>query len=270
VKTANAAKATSQAKKLLMPPPFPAVVLRLIQEMQNPNAGATDLGKLIEFDPSLSTSLLRLVNSPFFGMRGQVSNVSDAVMVLGTGAVRRMVLSLAVAAPLRRTDIDPAFARRQWLHTVSCAALARRLIEGDSAASELAFTAGLLHDIGQMCLFQLHGAAYVALFAEVPHGDRRGLEKERFGQAHDSLGADLLEAWGLPQAIADVARQHHAPLQPAQLPLVQRAVWVANHLSDAAGEAGPLMAVSCEGLAPAEQATQEARAEIDALAGLLN
>ena len=156
-----------------LPPPFPAVAVQLIQQMQDPHVGAAEVGKLIELDPSLTASLLRLVNSPFFGLRRQIAGVPEAVMVLGMSAVRRMVLSLAVVTPLRQPQVDPAFARQRWQHTVGCAALARRLIGDDPAAAELAFTAGLLHDIGQVHLLQLHGAAYVQLHADEPEAARR-------------------------------------------------------------------------------------------------
>jgi putative nucleotidyltransferase with HDIG domain len=253
-----------------LPPPFPAVAVQLIQQMQDPHVGATEVGKLIELDPSLTASLLRLVNSPFFGLRRQIAGVPEAVMVLGMSAVRRMVLSLAVATPLRQLQVDAEFARQRWHHTVSCAALARRLIDDDPAAAELAFTAGLLHDIGQVHLLQQHGAAYVQLHADQPDADRRQLERERFGQAHDELGAELLEAWGLPQPIADAARVHHAPLPILSLTRVQQAVWVANRLAGTPDEAAEAQLWCPPGLAPAAQAVQEARVEIDTLAGLLN
>lgn len=259
-----------RTKRPALPPPFPAVAVQLIQQMQDPYVSAGDVGKLIELDPSLTASLLRLVNSPFFGMRRQISGVSDAVMVLGMGAVRRMVMSLAVVTPLRQANVDPEFARAQWQHTVSCAALARRLVDDDSGASELAFTAGLLHDIGQVHLMQLHGAAYAALHAEMPGGDVRPLEVQRFGQAHDSLGAELLESWGLPQAIADAARLHHTAPPIASLTPVQQAVWVANLLAGTPDEAALAAQVSPDSLAPVKQAVAEAKAEIETLAGLLN
>ena len=264
------ARVRSTSRRPLLPPPFPAVVVQLIQQMQNPNVSAAEVGRLIEFDPSLTASLLRLVNSPFFGMRRQLANVSEAVMVLGMSAVRRMVLSLAVATPMRHGGIDPGFARAQWQHTVSCAALARRLIAGDMATAELAFTAGLLHHMGQVHLLQLHGAAYVALHAEHPGADLRALEAQRFGQAHDTLGAELLEAWGLPQVIADAAR-HHQDMPPiAALTLVQQAVWVANRLACAPGDAALAAQWGAAGLAPIQRAMLDARAEIDTLASLLN
>jgi putative nucleotidyltransferase with HDIG domain len=244
--------------------------MQLIQQMQDPNITAGDVGRLIELDPSLTVSLLRLVNSPFFGMRRQIAGVSDAVMVLGMGAVRRMVLSLAAATPLRLPGIDADFARNQWHHMVSCAALARRLIDGDPAASELAFTAGLLHDMGQVHLLQLHGAQYVALHADVSDDAMCAVEASHFGQAHDSLGADLLEQWGLPQPIADAARHHHTTSALSQLTLVAQAVWVANLMAGTPEEAALAAPAAPDTLAPLKQAAQEARAEIDALAGIFN
>src|SRR5439155_23166263 len=120
VRHAVAPSAAPRAKRPALPPPFPAVAVQLIQQMQLPAASASDVARLIELDPSLTASLLRLVNSPFFGMRREIGNVSEAVMVMGMGAVRRMVLSLAVATPMRRSDVDAAFARDRWQHYVSC------------------------------------------------------------------------------------------------------------------------------------------------------
>ncbi|RQP22547.1 HDOD domain-containing protein [Piscinibacter terrae] len=265
-----ATSASSRTKRPVLPPPFPAVAVQLIQQMQDPDASAADVGRLIELDPSLTASLLRLVNSPFFGMRRQIAGVSEAVTVLGMSAVRRMVMSVAVVTPLRKPEIDPAFAKSQWHHTVSCAAIARRLIADDAAAAELAFTAGLLHDIGQVHLMQLHGPAYAALHAESPDTDWRGIEAERFGQPHDWLGADLLEAWGLPQVIADAARLHHAAPPLTHLTLVQQAVCVANRLAGTPAEAAQAAVMSPKSLVPVKQAVEEARAEIDTMASLLN
>jgi putative nucleotidyltransferase with HDIG domain len=254
----------------VLPPPFPAVAVQLIQQMQDPHATSSDVGRLIELDPSLTASLLRLVNSPFFGMRRQIASVTEAVTVLGMSAVRRMVMSVAVVTPLRSPQVDPAFAKAQWHHTVSCAAIARRLIPDDTAAAELAFTAGLLHDIGQVHLMQQHGAAYAALHEEVPGSDWRTLEVQRFGHAHDTLGADLLEAWGLPQVIADAARVHHAATPLNHLTLVQQAVCLANRLAGTPAEAAQAAVMAPESLAPVKQAVEEARVEIDTMSSLLN
>ncbi|HEV7912129.1 MAG TPA: HDOD domain-containing protein, partial [Albitalea sp.] len=175
-----------------------------------------------------------------------------------------------VATPLKRAGVDAAFARIQWQHTVSCAALARRLIVDDDAAAEMAFTAGLLHDMGQVDLLHQHGAAYVQLHADAGDADVRILETERFGRPHDTLGAELMESWGLPAAIADAARHHHAPMPISGLSRVQQAVWVANRLGGTPAEAAQAATQSPDTLAPVKQAVADARAEIETLASLLN
>src|SRR5882762_6887322 len=91
-----------RAKRPVPPPPFPAVAFQLIQQMQDPNITAGDVGRLIALDPSLTVSLLRLVISPCFGMPRQSAGASDALMVLGMGEVRRMRMSLEAAAPSRQ------------------------------------------------------------------------------------------------------------------------------------------------------------------------
>ncbi|HMC14547.1 MAG TPA: HDOD domain-containing protein [Albitalea sp.] len=269
-RAAAAPSAAPRAKRPALPPPFPAVAVQLIQQMQLPATSAAEVARLIELDPSLTASLLRLVNSPFFGMRREIGSISEAVIVMGMSAVRRIVMSLAVATPLREQQADPAFAKEQWRHYVTCAALARRLIVDDPAASDLAFTAGLLHDMGQLHLLQQHGAAYVALHAEAGGGDVRALEIERFGQPHDTLGADLLEAWGLPQAIADAARHHHASLSRPGLTLVQQAVCAASRLAGCPPDKTAQVMSHCpDTLGSPANAIEQARAEIETLNQLL-
>lgn len=245
--------------------------MQLMRELQA-DVGAAEVARLIERDPTLTVSLLRLANSPFFGMRRQICSVGDAVMVLGMSAVRRLVMSLGVAGPVARSGAaDPEFARAQWQRLVCCAAIARRLVD-DPAAAELAFVAGLLHDIGAVLLLQQHGAAYVALQARANGGeDLRALEAERFGTPHDVLGAELLEAWGLPQPIADAARRHHDEAAPGE-GAVERAVRTAHRLADAPNEAAraDLAAQMAAAGTPVQDAVDAARVEIEALSGLLN
>ena len=121
-----------------------------------------------------------------------------------------------------------------------------------------------------MQLLQLHGADYAELLAAYPAQDLRAIERERFGEAHDTLGAELLEGWGLPQAIVDAARRHHAAPPIAPLSTVQQAVWIANLLAGAPDALAQANLLCPDTLAPVARAVQEARAEIDALADLLN
>jgi putative nucleotidyltransferase with HDIG domain len=260
---------TARGRKPSVPPPFPAVALQLIQQMQDPGASATDVGRMIQLDPSLTASLLRLVNSPFFGLRQQICGVPDAVMVIGMGAVRRMVLSLAVVGPLRQSSAQIEFVQARWHHTVTCAAVARRLLIDDPVESELAFTAGLLHDMGEVQLLQLHGADYADIHTAHPGEDLRPIEFERFGQSHDTLGADLLESWGLPQPIAAAARHHHAESCEGLTP-VQHAVWVANRAAEPAIDGPRSCGLPAASIPAVEEALRAARAEIETLVGLLH
>ena len=255
----------------LLPPPFPAVVLQLIRQMQQPMVTAGEVARLIELDPSLTAALLRLVNSPFFGMRREIGNVSDAVMVMGMSAVRRQVLSLAVAAPLRRSEIDVGFARQQWHAYVSCAALARHLVPGDAQVADLAFTSGLLHDIGQVHLLQAHGDVYVQMHKDATsNDDLLDMETEQFGEAHDTLGGNLLEAWGLPKALSDAARHHHRKLPLTELSMVEKAVWIANLVEKTPEQAAEGMLHFPGMFNPLPEAIEEARIEIESLSSLMN
>lgn len=191
-------------------PPLPTVVTKLVKIMDNERSSAEDVTKILSADQALAGQVLRLVNSSFYGMPGEISTISRAVVILGFSAVRNLATGLAVAGAVKGMG-SAEDQQRFWDHAIATASaaevIARRV---DYLDPEEAFVAGLLHDIGHLLLAVTVPNDYAAVLADGPDGlvDR---ENEQLGMAHTRAGQKLLRHWKLPPALWSAVRFHHTP-----------------------------------------------------------
>ncbi len=196
-------------------PPLPSASAEVIQLIQDPKVPSSRIAQAIEYDPSLTTNVLRLANSSFFGFPREVSTVKDALFRLGTNQVFQLVVAATVGkmtqTPINGYDLSGG---DLWDHLVGTAigsiTLAQTL---NLDIPSYTFTAALTHDVGKVVL---------GTFVEVNAESIRELaydEKMSFEQAerqileidHAEVGALLLEHWNLPDYLVDVVRWHHQP-----------------------------------------------------------
>ena len=215
-------------------PPLSTVANRIVQQASQDDPDLAVLARLIELDPALTVAVLRLVNSPFYGLSRQVATVNEAIMVLGMGTVRRVAMATAIAQPLQQLGLKRSLVEAMWRKALAGAVLACKLLDGH-AQSQVAFTAGVLQDLGRLDLHLRAPDIYAAMEglagAELCHAEQRG-----FGQTHAEAGADLAEAWALPPAIVEAVAMHHLPGPQAPETPVAQAVWLASLVGD--GELG--------------------------------
>lgn len=226
----NAPAAAARAEREL--PPLSPMAMRIIAQAQDPDTGASDLARLVELDAAATVALLRLVNSPFYGMPRQVGTVTDAIMVLGLTTVRRVVLAIALRQPLSAARLDRELVRTIWRESVNVAALANRLLDG-GGAGDLAFTAGVLHDLGRLAL-QLDDPPVYAPLMGMEAAELLIRERAAFGTDHALRGAELLQRWGLPEIICDAVRQHHADAHAPPAEPAAQGLWMACRMTEAA------------------------------------
>jgi len=163
--------------------------------------------------------LLRACNSPYFGFEEKISSVEQAVLILGHQQILHMVLSLAFGGTMSATLPGYAIEAKQlWSHSLTAAVAAEQLAKGGlrmEAEPPVAFTAGLLHDIGKLALNQVLDAdAQAAVRERVVQGHlaRNVAEKEIFGTDHAEVGGCLLQSWRLPEEIIEAVANHHHPV----------------------------------------------------------
>ena len=197
-------------------PSRPSLYLEVMRELRSPTASASTVGELVEKDLAISTKLIQVVNSAFYGLSQQVTDPAAAVLLLGLETTASLVLSIEAFA--RFDKVKPIYFSmdKVWRHSQSVAASAKRIAEllcNDPDVARYAFTAGLLHDIGKLALAlnfeeQYQGAIKLAEKQKLPPSE---VEAQVFGATHAETGAYLLSVWGLPLPIVEAVARHHAP-----------------------------------------------------------
>ena len=198
-------------------PTLPPVAARLLALTGDEAANAIDVTRLIESDPALTAAVLRLCRTADLGGQRQnaLPTIQRAVVLLGFNAIRHAVLTVGVfnAVPARS---GPAGLDRPglWMHSLAVAIAAERLARTDEAGGvepELAFVAGLLHDLGKLALDHVLPQAYarVVELARTQRGDIAAYETRVLGVDHHRAGRRLAERWGLPSELADAMAFHH-------------------------------------------------------------
>jgi len=216
-------------------PPFPPVAVKLLALLANPAVDANEVADLISSDATFTARLLQRANSAEFGFISDVTNTRRAVALLGLDLTRQITLTHATAAYAGGAPKTEAL-RRSWQHTVATAVLAEEIALACGMFTSVAFTAGIMHDIGRLGLL----VAYPVEYDQVIRGaaercvDLLDFEHETFGMHHAEAGRMLAERWGLPSDLAVVAGRHHDSCEGTELNLL-RIVHVACRLADVLG-----------------------------------
>ena len=194
---------------------LPAVAMDVLELTNNPQVDVPALKQCIENDPALTIKVLRVVNSSLFGLSREVSDLSQALALLGTKPLKLLVLGFSLPEGLF-DGVAAEILGRYWRHTLVKAVAAREISETLCGQSgDEAFIAGLLQDLGILLLIQALGEPYVR-FLEKVHasgGDLAACETESLGFDHTMLTARLLHEWGLPDVMVEAVRS--TVLEPA-------------------------------------------------------
>jgi putative nucleotidyltransferase with HDIG domain len=213
-------------------PPLPAMIDRLVQVVGDPKSSLAQIVETIRYDQVLTTEVLRLCNSAYFGLSRKIESLDDAVRLLGTVKVLQLVIAAHTKAMLSRPQSGYGLpAGALWLHSIGVALGTQQLARPMKLTHlGLLFTAGLLHDVGKVVLNEFVAKEYaeIAQCVAQRHCSFAEAEQEVLGFTHPEVGARLAEKWSLPQTIVRCIRYHHTPEAcPEPDPLVD-----AVHLSD--------------------------------------
>lgn len=216
-------------------PMLSACANRLLQLTSNPDHDLIEVAKLVKTDANLTARVLKVVNSAAFGLMNEISSIDRATSLLG----ERIIVSIAVgdcAGKLFDKELSgyEAEGGALWKHDLRTAIAAREIViqSGADINADLAFTAGLLHDIGKSLISDfLQGTAPEAinLINSQDSADYLEAEEKLIGLAHTEAGFELAKAWSLPEELAEVILHHH---QPANASENLRPLVYAVHLGD--------------------------------------
>ena len=229
----NDRKLKSLLPRLESLPSLPALSTEIRAEIQAPNSSVRKVGDLVARDLGMTAKILQLVNSAFFGLARRVASPQDAVSLLGYDTVRALVLSAKIFSQVDLSRIPGLWLDALWQHSFSTSLFARAIGVGEKLprkAQDEAFTAGILHDLGQLILAQNFPDAYAEAITLSGRSGRPlwEVETERFGASHAELGAYLLGLWGIGEDVVGAVAQHHQPPPAGSAARVTAVVFAAN------------------------------------------
>jgi HD-like signal output (HDOD) protein len=225
-------------KKLADLPPLPAVVTRIMESVNNPDTTAEELNRLIIMDQGLSSKILRIVNSAYYGFPKRIGTVTHAVVILGFNTVRNLVLGVSAFGLLGQKSMPYGLNRMKfWEHSIATAAagsiLARKRLSKVRSAAEEAFVGGLLHDLGALFLDSYFPVQYAVAMAFAAREGKTSREAETMvlGIDHLMVGRRIAEFWNFPPHITAMLGSHHDPGRQKEffdlVAIVHAADWLA-------------------------------------------
>jgi len=197
-------------------PVIPGLYVRICRELEVPEPDLKRIGRMVEQDAGMSTTLMKVVNSSFFGFYEKVSSPARAVTLLGIEAVKGLVLGVRLMQEINLSSTPGYSVEKLWRHTLQTGYLAKeiaRLESADDALVENCFIAGMLHDVGKLIFVTQMTDMYRPVLESVRResGPIFASEKELLGVTHAEVGAYLLGLWGFKPDVVNGVHAHHAP-----------------------------------------------------------
>ncbi len=210
---------------------LPSVIQRILEVTSSKNSSVAELKDIIESDPALTTRILSVANSAYYGFVRKVSTISHAVVVLGFEEIKNIALGMSVLKLFDRKG--SVFMERLWRHSLAVAVATRMVASHLGLKLEgKYFVGGLLHDIGKIFLYQYMPEVYGVLLTQMLDNDNvytyHRLETLICGVSHGEIGGRLLNSWGFPPDITDAVKYHHLP----GLVVTDKVFAICIHLAD--------------------------------------
>ncbi|MCE9559338.1 MAG: HDOD domain-containing protein [Armatimonadetes bacterium] len=215
-------------------PPLPTLVTKVLQITGNTNGNAVDLEQYLSMDQALSSKMLRVANSPYFGISGKVSNIRDTIVILGFTQIRNLVLSVGASGMFTTENAKSQPVQMQlWKHSMAMAAAVQAICKAKGLPSkdhESTFVAAMISNVGALFLLKHLTLPYLQMWERFSAEGSQNLhvfESEVFGMSHAEIGRQLATQWKLPDDLIGMLGQHEGPISDAE----DRAL-MAVHLAD--------------------------------------
>lgn len=222
-------------------PAIPAIVQKVLTMAQNPDADFQALAQEISKDPGLTAGILKLSNSAYYHPAREIRSVHEAIVTLGLQTVKDIVLITATKGVLKQPiDGYKMEASELWDHSLVTAGLAAKIAEMKKTKTpqDVAFTAGLLHDVGKVILAAFFKKIYRQIAMEMqqnPQARFTELEKKYMGYNHSEIGAYLLKTWNFPAELVEAAVYNYHPEKAKVNPELVSIIHIANMVALSGG-----------------------------------
>ncbi len=219
-------------------PTLPEVSADIMAAIDDEDSSIKDVTLLIEQDVALATQLLKVSNSPFYGTINRVSTIGHAIMIMGLGEVKSLLLICAVQNFFKNSQGDQQTRKEFWRHSTLCSQTTRLLARHfKCATNDTLFISGLIHDLGKIVLDQYMHQEFRLIMTYI---DQNGVtfsqaEKEILGVTHYQIAAKLLQQWNFPKQVIMQVFYHHAPWQDHTYTEGSTIIYLANIFTKLAG-----------------------------------
>ncbi len=222
-------------RQLLKLPTLPMIFSKINETIVKPYSSASDIGKLISKDTSLSARLLKIVNSAFYGFPSKIDSISRAVSIIGIRQLSTLASGVTVIDMFKDIPSDIVDMKSFWKHSIACGVNAKIIASYRGIQNtERLFLSGLLHDIGRLVLYNYapKHSMYVLAKAKRTNVMLNKVEYEDLDFDHAKIGGLLLREWKLPVLIEHAVKYHHNP-QQSRYPLEPSIVHLADIMANA-------------------------------------
>ncbi len=212
-------------------PTPPVVVMEILNKIDNDDLDIAELAEQVNQDPALTAKTLRIANSAYYASMVKVTTLQQAVSLLGITTFRQIILNVALSGCFPENNCAGFSHREFWIHSNAVAQMAKLIARRINFNQDIAYTAGLLHDIGVLVLVTRHSQAYQQVLAwQSSHGtSTQTAEQTILGSDHCVAGRELGLHWNFSDPIVNAITGHHQPLQ-AGLGFLAGLVYAADKL----------------------------------------
>jgi len=200
---------------------LPVIYFKIQKTIQNPDSSFGEIADIIKGDPNLTTRLLRIVNSSYYGFSAKIETVAHALNVIGTQQLTDLVLAASVVSQFKGGNQKCVAMDAFWKHSLGCGLAAKSLASQNGEEDPDRFYAmGMLHDLGSLIVFNKMPNRSIKIVEE---SSKRNeplffLERESFGFDHSVVAEALLKAWELPDRLIEPIACHHDPGKSKNFP----------------------------------------------------
>ncbi len=205
-------------------PALPSAVMKVLDETEKSEPSAAKVEAIVTMDQAIVARLLKVVNSAYYGLPGQVMTVSQAITILGLQQVRNLVLGLAAFGSFAsNSPKQAAILKTSWLHGLATASAASMMAKETGLSpkqQDLAFVGGLMHDLGKLFLVTQLPMPYAEATSQAKKmaATLEELEARIFGMSHAEVGRMLVERWNFPESLCGLIGSHEGPFDGSESP----------------------------------------------------
>lgn len=214
-------------------PALPANFYKIMEAINDPDANLHDIADLISRDIGLTTKILRLVNSSYFGLSTKVTTISHSLNIIGISPLSTIVLASALMSQFK--GIPDYFVTMEsfWSHSVASGIAAREISKIKMLGNEeLLYISGMIHDIGSLVIYKEYSEKAKIALTQCNEWGQNLIDSEKsvLGFDHAQVGGALIEQWKLPKIIQETTAYHHQPLNAPSYKEEAAIVYLADYI----------------------------------------